>query len=190
MAERRRKFAHARRFVSPLRLVFLDESGARTNMTRLYGWARRGERCLDRTPLRHWSSMTLLSAMRLEGVVREATVVMEGAMTAATFLQYVEQRLAPTLRPGDVVVMDNLAAHKAPGVAEAIKAAKARVWYLPPYSPELNPIEKLWSKVKAWLRKAGARDAKGLTAKIAEALSDADATECGNYFKSCGYGRK
>ena len=97
MAERRRRFSHARRFVPPAKLVFLDESGARTNMTRLYGWSPRGERCNDRTPHRHWTSMTLLSAMRLGGVVREATVMMEGAMTGSTFAEYVTQCLAPKL---------------------------------------------------------------------------------------------
>ncbi|MCE9591316.1 MAG: IS630 family transposase, partial [Planctomycetes bacterium] len=162
----------------------LDESGARTNMTRLYGWAPRGQRCVDRTPHGHWKTLTMLSAMRLDGVIRDATVVIDGAINAPTFVNYVEQCLAPALRPGDVVVMDNLSAHKAAGVAEAIEAAGAGVWYLPAYSPDMNPIEKLWSKVKAWLRRAGARDLVSLVSQIAQALLDVDATQCGNYMAS------
>lgn len=170
--------------------MFLDESGARTNMTRLYGWSKRGERCTDRTPHGHWKTFTMLSAMRLGGVIRDATVVIDGSINAPAFVDYVEQCLAPALRPGDVVVMDNLSAHKAAGVESAIGAAGASVWYLPPYSPDLNPIEKLWSKTKAWLRRATARDLDSLVVEIAKALSDVDPSECGNYLASCGYGQK
>lgn len=190
MVQRRHNFAIARRFVDPSAFVFLDESGARTNMTRLYGWSRRGERCLDRTPHGHWKTLTMLSAMRLDGVIRQATVVIDGAINAPTFLTYVEECLVPALRPGDVVVMDNLAAHKVNGVEAAIDAAQASVWYLPPYSPDLNPIEKLWSKAKAWLRRANARDFDSLLIQIANALHDVDAQECGNYLASCGYGQQ
>ena len=131
----------------------------------------------------------MLSAIRLDGVIRDATVLIDGAINAPTFLAYTQQCLAPSLRPGDVVVMDNLASHKASGVVEAIEAVGASVWYLPPYSPDLNPIEKLWSKVKAWLRRACVRDMGSLLEQIAAALGDVDADECGNYFASCGYGR-
>lgn len=190
MVERRRNFAIARRFVDPSAFIFLDESSARTNMTRLYGWSPRGERCLDRTPHGHWKTLTMLSAIRLDGVIRQATTVIDGTVNAPTFLSYVEQCLAPALRPGDVVVMDNLAAHKSAGVEAAIDAAGGGVWYLPPYSPDLNPIEKLWSKTKAWLRRASARDFDSLMTQIARALNDVDAHECGNYLASCGYGQK
>lgn len=188
VAERRRNFAIARRFVPSQSFVFLDESGARTHMTRLYGRAPKGERCVDHTPHGHWKTMTMLSAIRAEGVIEDATVVVDGAMDGATFLAYVEQCLAPSLRPGEVVVMDNLASHKVKGVREAIEAAGAELWYLPPYSPDLNPIEKLWSKVKAWLRRVSAGTFKTLSDAIAAALRAVADDECGNYFSACGYG--
>lgn len=186
--ERRRNFTIARRFAEIDRFVFLDESGAKTNMTRLYGRTPIGQRCVDRTPHGHWKTMTMLSAIRLEGVIRDATVVLDGPMDATTFLAYTRQCLAPSLRRGDVVVMDNLSSHKAIGVREAIEDADADLWYLPPYSPDLNPIEKLWSKVKAWLRRVGAKTFDTLTHAIGDALRDVQPTECNNYFKSCGYG--
>lgn len=169
-------------------LVFLDESGAKTNMTRLYGRARVGERCVDHTPHGHWKTMTMLSAIRSEGVIEDATVVVDGAMDGATFLSYVEQCLVPSLRPGEVVVMDNLSSHKVKGVREAIEAAGCDLWYLPPYSPDYNPIEKLWSKVKAWLRRVSADTFDTLSDAVAAALRAVAPDECGNYFTSCGYG--
>lgn len=188
MAERRKNFQIARRFVDAGSLVFLDETGAATHMTRLYGRSEGGERCVDRTPQGDWKTMTLLGAMRLEGVMREATAVYDGPMNRPTFVAYVEHCLAPSLRPGDVVVMDNLPAHKDAAVRRHIENAGAEVWYLPPYSPDLNPIEKLWSKVKAWLRRATAATFAGVVNAIAEALSDAGVAECAAYFRSCGYG--
>ena len=187
MAARRLSFSIARRFVEPSRLVFLDESGATTHMTRLYGRSAVGARCVDHTPHGHWKTLTMLSAIRLSGVVREATVLVDGAMDAPTFLAYTRQFLAPSLSPGDVVVLDNLASHKAAGVAAAIGEAGASVWYLPPYSPDLNPIEKLWSKVKAWLRRARARGVEALGDAVADALRAVTTDECLNYFRSCGY---
>ena len=132
--------------------------------------------------------MTMLSAIRLGGVIQDATGVVDGSMDAATFLAYTQQCLAPSLRAGDVVVMDNLSSHKAAGVREAIEAAGADLWYLPPYSPDLNPIEKLWSKVKAWLRRVGAKTIDALNNTIADALRDVLPTECLNYFQAGGYG--
>ena len=187
---RRRSFAIARRFVDPGQLVFLDESGAKTNMTRLYGRAPIGERCVDRAPHGHWKTMTMLSAIRLDGVMRDATVVIDGAMNSATFLAYTEQCLAPALHPGDVVIMDNLSSHKAAGVRQAIESVGADLWYLPPYSPDLNPIEKLWSKVKAWLRRVAAGTFDALSNAIADALRAVAPAECLSYFNSCGYGLK
>ncbi len=178
----------ARRFVDPGSFVFLDESGAKTNMTRLYGRSPIGERCVDHTPDGHWKTMTMLSAIRLDGVSQGATVVVDGPMDAATFLAYTQQFLAPSLRPGDVVVMDNLSSHKGAGIREAIEAAGADLWYLPPYSPDLNPIEKLWSKVKAWLRRVSAKTFDALNDAIADALRAVHPTECPNYFQACGYG--
>jgi transposase len=163
--------------------VFLDESGAKTSMTRLYGRTPIGERCVDRTPHGHWKTMTMLSAIRLDGVVRDATVVIDGPMNSETFLSYTQQCLAPSLRPGDIVVMDNLSSHKTLGVRQAIEEVAADLWYLPPYSPDLNPIEKLWSKVKAWLRRVGAKTFDTLIHAIAIALRDVQIDECSNYFR-------
>lgn len=131
--------------------------------------------------------MTMLSAIRLDGVIQDATIVLDGPMNTASFLAYTQRCLAPSLRPGDIVVMDNLSSHKAIGVRQAIEAAGADLWYLPPYSPDLNPIEKLWSKVKAWLRRVGAKTFDTLTDAIADALRAVQIDECANYFASCGY---
>ena len=121
-------------------------------------------------------------------MIHDATLVIDGAMNGPTFLGYVEQCLAPSLRPGEVVVMDNLSAHKVAGVREAIEAVGCDLWYLPPYSPDLNPIEKLWSKVKAWLRRVEPRTFEALHNAIADALRAVGFDECHNYFASCGYG--
>lgn len=129
----------------------------------------------------------MLSAIRLDGVIQDATVLLDGPMNSTTFLAYTRQCLAPSLRPGDIVVMDNLSSHKAAGVCQAIEAVGADLWYLPPYSPDLNPIEKLWAKVKAWLRRIGAKTFDTLAAAIADALRAVQPNECRNYFKSCGY---
>ena len=178
----------ARRFVAPGSFVFPDESGAKTDMTRLYGRAPIGKRCVDHTPHGHWKTMTVLSAIRFGGVVRRATVVIDGPMNAQTFLAYTQQLLAPSLRPADVVVMDNLSNRKANAVRESIESVGADLWYLPPYSPDLNPIKKLWSKVEAWLRRVSAGTFDALNVAMADALRAVKPSECGNYFKACGHG--
>ena len=188
VARRRQNFAIARRFADPASLVFLDESGAQSNMTRLYGRSRIGQRCVDATPQGHWQTSTLLSALRLDGVVRQATVVLDGPMNGQVFQRYVQVCLAPSLRAGDVVVMDNLSCHRAAKVVEAIEAVGASVWFLPPYSPDLNPIEKLWSKTKGWLRRVRPPNLDAISQAVADVLATVTATECGNYFRSCGYG--
>lgn len=177
----------ARQFVEPERFVFLDESGAKTNMTRLYGRAPIGERCRFHSPHGHWKTSTMLSAIRVSGVVREATLLLDGPMNALVFRGYVERMLAPSLSPGDIVVMDNLAAHKVTGVAEAIDAVGADLWYLPAYSPDLNPIERAWSKVKTWLRRVAAGSTDRLTYAVADALGAVTPQECRNYIHGCGY---
>lgn len=187
VVRRRVNFGIARRFADLDRFVFLDESSAKTNMTRLYGRAPVGQRCHFAAPQGHWHTTTLLSAIRRTGVMREASIVFDGPTDATVFRSYVEQCLAPALTPGDIVVMDNLASHKVLGVCEAIENVGASLWYLPPYSPDLNPIEKLWSKVKAWLRRVAARTIEGLIHAVGEALCAVDANECLNYFRSCGY---
>ena len=188
VVERRKNFTIARRFVDPGSLVFLDESSAKTNMTRLYGWSSIGERCIDRTQDSRWKTMTMLSAIRLDGPMQDATVLLDGPMNRETFLSYTPQCLAPSLRPGDVVLMDNLSSHKTIGVRESIEAADATLWYLPPYSPDLNPIEMLWSKAKAWLRRVAAKTFESISDTIADVLNHVTKTETINYFKACGYG--
>ena len=171
--------------VDPDRLVFLDESGAKTNLTRLYGRVAGGARLVDATPHGHWCTTTMLSSVRMGGST--AALVIEGSTDAEVFGAYVEQVLVPSLRPGDIVVMDNLAPHKMPAVAERIRAAGADVWFLPPYSPDLNPIEKMWSKVRAFLRKAKARTWDALWKAIAAALRAVTESDAANWFAACGY---
>ena len=187
VVRRRMNFAIARRFATLDQFVFLDESSAKTNMTRLVGRAPVGQRCYFSAPHGHWKTTTLLSAIRCTGVIEDASIVFDGPTDAIVFRSYVEQCLAPSLRAGDIVVMDNLASHKVEGVREAIDHVGASVWYLPPYSPDLNPIEKMWSKVKTWLRRVAARTVEGLIQAIGEVLRAVDADECRAYFRSFGY---
>lgn len=167
------------------RLVFLDESGAKTNMTRLYGRSFGGCRVTDATPHGHWCTTTMLSSVRLDGST--APMVIEGPTDADVFEAYVEQVLVRTLGSGDIVVMDNLSPHKTSAVAKAIETAGAEVWFLPPYSPDLNPIEKMWSKIKAFLRKVEARTYEALVAAIGAAVATVTAFDVFNWFASCGY---
>ena len=165
--------------------VFLDETGATTAMTRLYGWGPRGERLLDAAPAGHWRTTTFVAGLRHDGVI--APFVLDGPMTGEVFRVYVAQMLAPALLPGDVVVMDNLPAHKVAGVAEAIRAVGASILYLPPYSPDLNPIEQLFAKLKALLRKAAARTQDALWKTIGNLLDAFTPAECQNYLTNSGY---
>ena len=143
MARDRNRWRVWQRYMDPARFVFLDETGASTDMVRRYGWAPRGERLVDAAPRGHWKTTTFVAGLRQSGLV--APFVLDGPMTGAAFRAYVERVLAPALAPGDVVVMDNLGAHKVAGVAEAIGAAGASPLYLPPYSPDLNPVERVWT---------------------------------------------
>ena len=154
--------------MDPSCFVFLDETGAATNMVRLYGRSPRGERLVGAAPFGHWCTTTFVAGLRASGVI--APFVLDGPMTGEWFRAYVEQMLAPALSPGDVVVMDNLPAHKVAGVQEAIRAVGASVLYLPPYSPDLNPIEQLFAKLKALLRSVAARTKDALWQAIGQAL--------------------
>jgi len=167
------------------RLVFLDETGAKTNMTRLRGRAEGGQRLVDAVPSGHWATTTLLSSVRTDGTT--AAMVIEGATDTDVFLCYAQHVLVPHLRPGDIVVMDNLSPHKSPAVIAAIESCGATVWFLPPYSPDLNPIEKMWSKVKALLRKAKARTLDALIEAIGHALRSVTTSDILGWFKECGY---
>ncbi len=154
-------------------------------MPRLYGRAPRGERLVEHTPHGHWQTTTMISAIRLSGV--EAPMVIDGPMDSVAFRGYVEWLLAPTLHTGDIVVMDNLSSHKAAGVREVIEARDASLLYLPPYSPDLNPIEMMWSKVKQSLRGAAARTRHALLRAIGDALRSVTLDDCRGFFKGCGY---
>ena len=167
------------------RLVFLDESGVNTAMFRRYGRCRRGERLVDAVPAGHRQSDTLLAAVRLDGVV--ALMVLDGSVTGESFVEYVRPSLVPELRPGDIVVMDNLPAHKGAAVEAEIDRAGCRLAYLPPYSPDWNPIEPMWSKVKSAVRRAAARTFDALVDAVGDALRSVTIEDCEGYFEHCGY---
>jgi transposase len=185
VAQDRRRWRVWQRFMDPSRFVFLDETGTATNMTRRYGRSPRGQRVVDARPHGHWLTTTFVAGLRESGII--APLVVDGPMTGEVFRAYVEQMLAPALSPGDVVVLDNLAAHKVAGVREGIRAVGANLMYLPPYSPDLNPIEQLFAKLKALLRKTAARTQEGLWTAIAELLDAFPESECRNYLRNCGY---
>ena len=171
--------------LDPLKLVFIDETAISTNMARRFGWARQGERCRASVPFGHWKTTTLIAALRFDRV--DAPMTIDGALDGASFLAYVEQVLAPTLSAGEVVVMDNVAIHKVAGVQEAIKARGASVLHLPRYSPDFNPIEKPFSKIKSILERIAARTVDALQAAVDEALRSFTPQECMNYFAASGY---
>ena len=190
--QRRADVAAARRdwrLWQPLRdvrqYVFLDECGVTTDLLRRYGRSPRGVRLHDHTPCGHWQTHTVVAALRLEGL--GAPAVFDGPIDNPTFLAYVEQVLVPTLRPGDVVVLDNLAVHKQPAVCAAIEAIGAHVRFLPPYSPDFNPIELAFAKLKAFLRAERPRSFEQVCDLIARALGLFTADECANYARHCGY---
>jgi transposase len=167
------------------KLVFIDESGAKTNMTRLYGRAKGGLRMVDDTPCGHWHTTTMISSLRLDGST--ACMVIDGATDKDVFGTYVQYFLLPTLKAGDIVVLDNLSAHKHTDAISMIESIGAAVWFLPPYSPDLNPIEKMWSKIKQFLRSVKARTQDALIKAIADALKTVSSQDAAAWFKSCGY---
>jgi len=171
--------------LDPERLVFIDETGASTKMARLYGRAPRGQRCRAPVPHGHWETTTFTAALRRQGLT--APMLLDGPMNAAAFLAYIEQVLVPTLNAGDIVVMDNLPAHKPTGVRRAIEATGALLLYLPSYSPDFNPIEMAFSKLKAILKKIAARTVQELWQAIAATLGSFAPAECRNYFTAAGY---
>ena len=169
------------------RLVFIDETWATTNMARRYGRAPRGARVIAGIPHGHWKTSTFVAGLRHDAIT--APLVIDGAINGAIFLAYIEQFLAPTLSPGDIVIMDNLPSHKVAGVRAAIEARGATLIYLPPYSPDLNPIEQAFAKLKALLRKAAARTVEAIWTTIGECLSAFSPDECANYLANAGYRR-
>ncbi len=171
--------------VDPARFRFIDESGAKTNMVRLYGRCPVGDRLRSKAPAGHWNTTTLIAAAGLDGVA--APFALDGPVDAESFLLYVERVLVPTLRGGEIVVLDNLACHKHPRVQKLIESAGAEVWYLPPYSPDLSPIEEMWSKVKQILRSLAARTFEDLILAIAAALEQVSLQDLLGWFTHAGY---
>jgi transposase len=183
--EKRRTWRERMPGLDPRKLVFIDETGANTKLTRRYGRAPRGQRLIDAVPHGHWKTTTFVAALRSEGLV--APMVVDGAMNGDVFVAYAEQVLAPVLRPGDVVVMDNLASHKRVAAVRAIERAGGLVVYLPPYSPDLNPIEQAFAKIKARLRAAELRTidrVENFFGTVHEAFTT---QECNNYIRHAGY---
>ena len=165
--------------------MFLDECGVRTDLLRGYGRSLRGTRLRDHTPCNHWETHTVVAALRLDGL--GAPAVFNGPLDHATFLAYIEQVLVPTLRAGDVVVLDNLVIHKHPAARRAIEAVGAQLRFLPPYSPDFNPIEMAFAKLKAFIRAARPRTFDHVCDLIAAALGLFTSTECHNFVRHCGY---
>jgi len=185
IADRRQGWRFWQAHLDARQLAFLDECGAHTKLARLYGRAFRGQRVVAHVPHGHGKTTTFVGALRLTGFT--APAVIDGPMNGDVFLGYVQQQLAPTLRRGDIVVMDNLAAHKVAGVPEAIERVGAQLVYLPPYSPDFNPIELAFSKLKGLLRAAAERTVEGLQRRIGQLLERFHSRECRNYFRHCGY---
>lgn len=188
MALARERWRDEQPSFDPARLVFLDETGTSTTMARTRGRSQRGTRLIGRVPHGHWKITTFLAGLRCGEIT--APFVIDRPMNGTIFLAYVRQSLVPTLNPGDIVVMDNLSSHKVAGVREAIEAAGATLRYLPPYSPDLNPIELLFSKLKALLRKAAEREIEALWNRIGNLLDAFTPQECANYFRHDGYTAK
>ena len=185
VAQARERWRQDQPSLDPARLVFIDETGTSTNMARTRGRSQRGTRLIGLVPHGHWKITTFLAGLRCDRIT--APFVIDRPMNSAIFLAYVRQCLVPTLNPGDIVVMDNLKPHKAKGVREAIEAAGATVRYLPPYSPDLNPIEMLFAKLKALLRKAAQRSIETLWQCIGKLLDAFPPTECAAYLRHDGY---
>lgn len=172
--------AHQGRF-DPARLIFIDETWAKTNMTRVRGWSPRGRKLLAKVPQGHWRTLTFLAALRCDRI--DAPCVIDGPINGESFLAYVEQVLVPTLKAGDIVVIDNLGSHKGKAVRRAIRATGARLFFLPPYSPDLNPIEQVFAKLKTLLRKAAERTVEATWKRIGSLLQAFSPQECANYFR-------
>lgn len=186
MARKRERWQRHQGRIDPARLVFVDETWAKTNMTRTRGWAPRGQRLVAALPCVRSATMTFLAGLRADGII--APLVLDGPINGGIFRAWVEQSLAPGLRPGDVVVLDNLGSHKGQAGRRAIRAAGGHLLFLPPYSPDLNPIEMMFAKLKTLLRKANARSVAAVWQRIGLLLSEFSPAECRNYIRHAGYG--
>lgn len=171
--------------IDPARLVFIDETWTKTNMAPLRGWAPCGQRLPGKAPHGRWHTMTFLAALRQDRI--SAPWLIDGPIDGDSFRLYVEEILVPTLKPGDIVIMDNLGSHKGKAVRRAIRAVGAKLFFLPKYSPDLNPIEMFFAKLKHWLRKAAKRSADAVFDAISQILPTTSSDECSNYFAQAGY---
>ncbi len=185
IARRRAQWTKYQDRIEPERLVFIDETWTRTNMAPLRGWAPRGRRLTAKVPHGHWKTATFLAALRHDRIA--APWLLEGPIDGESFRLYVEKVLVPTLRPGDIVIMDNLGSHKGKAVRQLIRSAGAKLFFLPKYSPDLNPIEQVFAKLKHLLRKATARTIETVCVAIGEILGAFTPEECANYFTNSGY---
>jgi transposase len=188
VARRRAQWKKYQGRLDPARLVFIDETWAKTDMTRTHGRAPRGERLVAKVPHGRWHTLTFLAALRSDRI--DAPCVIDGPINGESFLAYVEQVLAPALKPGDIVIIDNLGSHKGKAVRRTIRNAGAKLFFLPPYSPDLNPIEQAFAKLKTLLRKAAERTVEATWRRIGTLLSCFTPQECANYFVNAGYASK
>jgi transposase len=188
VARRRQQWKLYQGRLDPSRLVFIDETWAKTNMTPLRGWAPRGQKLVAKVPQRRWHTLTFLAALRCDRIA--APCVIDGPIDGESFLAYVEQILVPTLEPGDIVMIDNLGSHKGRAVRRAIRAAGAKLFFLPKYSPDLNPIEQVFAKLKTLLRRAAKRSTEAIWRQIGALLAAFSPQECASYFRNSGYGSK
>jgi len=185
VARRRARWKTLQGRLDPRRLVFIDETWIKTNMAPLRGWGPKGKRLRGFAPNGHWRTMTFLAALRYGGIT--APCVFDGPINGECFRAYVDQQLVATLQPGDIVIMDNLGSHKSNAVRQAIRAVGARLWFLPPYSPDLNPIEQTFSKIKHWMRAAQKRTPEDTWRHAGSIVSTISKDECQNYFQNAGY---
>jgi transposase len=185
VARKRQRWKSHQGRLDPSRLVFIDETWAKTNMTPLRGWAPCGRKLLAKVPQGQWRTLTFLAALRCDRI--DAPCVIDGPINGESFLAYVEQVLVPTLKPGDIVIIDNLGSHKGKAVRRAIRSAGAHLFFLPPYSPDLNPIEQVFAKLKTLLRRAAERTVEATWRRIGELLQAFTPQECANYFRNAGY---
>jgi transposase len=185
VARRRRRWRSWQAALDPHRLVFIDETWIKTNMAPLRGWGPKGERVLGFAPHGRWRTLTFLGALRCDSLT--APCVFDGPINGECFRAYVEQQLVPVLKPGDIVIMDNLGSHKSAALRRILRTAGARLWYLPPYSPDLNPIEQAFAKIKHWMRIAQKRTLEDTWRCIGDLVGTIQPNECSNYFQNAGY---
>ena len=185
MERKRKRWEKLKRYLGSKRLVFIDETWIKTNMAPLRGWNKKGERLRGYTPYGHWKTMTFIGALRSDGI--QAPCVFDGAINGVSFKAYMEQMVKPILKPKDIVIMDNLGSHKNKRIREIVESAGAKLLYLPPYSPDLNPIEQAFSQIKHWMRDAQKRRVEELWRYLGKLIQTITPLQCKNYIVHAGY---